>query len=176
MQVSSLLFISGYNTISVDLSILDIFLKKMQMSSSDNSDFSQTIFILKMEQTFYKGVVNFHTFLYKHWNRCNRTESKKESHYTGRIQIDMRTKCPASVANFMTIKVAYTLLTCCEIKTWSKHTVRLHWTLAVLFNFLTQLNCGQLQCIMVVNRQIAVHSECQFTIHISRENKYANYN
>ena len=33
-------------------------------------------------------------------------------------------------------------------------------TLVALSTSITQLNCGQLQCIMVVNRPIAVHSEC----------------
>ena len=94
----------------------------MEMYSSDNSDFSQTIYILKIEQTFYKGVVNFDTFLFKHWNRCNGTESKKENHYTGRIQIDMQTKCPANVANFMTIKVAVHT----SDVLWNKNMIKTH--------------------------------------------------
>ena len=65
---------------------------------------------------------------------------------------------------WISLRLRYTLVTYCDVKTWSKHTVRPHWTLAVLSVSLTQLNCGQLQCHVVVNRPIALHSECQWTI------------
>ena len=43
------------------------------------------------------------------------------------------------------LKLPNTLLTCCDVKSMSKHRVTLHWT---------QLNCGQFQCILLVNRPL----------------------
>ena len=48
-------------------------------------------------------------------------------------------------------RLRYTLVTCCYVKTLLKHRGMPHWTLAVLLASFTQLNCGQLQCIMQVN-------------------------
>ena len=61
------------------------------------------------------------------------------------------------------LRLSYTLLTCCDVKTSLRHTVRPHWTLTVLSTSLTQLNCNQLQCIMVVNKPKAMNFECQWT-------------
>ena len=46
-------------------------------------------------------------------------------------------------------------------------TLRLHVTCCAL----THMNCGQLQCHVVVNKPIAMYSECLWTIYIFRENK-----
>ena len=43
-------------------------------------------------------------------------------------------------------------------KTLSKHRGRLHWPPAALLPSLTQLNCGQLQSIMVVYWSISMYS------------------
>ena len=56
---------------------------------------------------------------------------------------------------FCAIKVA--VHTCCNVKSSSKHRVMLHWALAVLLASLTQLNWGQLQCIVVVIWPLVVH-------------------
>ena len=55
-------------------------------------------------------------------------------------------------------------------KTWSKHRLRLHWTLAVFLASLTQLNFGQLQCVGVVNRPMIVQSGFQWTTEKNRPN------
>ena len=60
------------------------------------------------------------------------------------------------------LRLLHTLLACCDIKSLSKWKVTLHWTLTVLFTSLTQLNCGQFQCINV----------CQWTLeNLGRINK-----
>ena len=70
--------------------------------------------------------------------------------------------CPLFIASSLkfNLRLQYTLLTCCGVKISLQHTVRPQWTLAVLSTSLTQLNCGQLQCHVVVKRPIAMHSEC----------------
>ena len=63
-----------------------------------------------------------------------------------------------NTSHFTFLRLRYTLVTYCDVKTWSKHTVRPHWTLAVLSVSLTQLNSGQLQCHVMVNTPIAMHA------------------
>ena len=47
------------------------------------------------------------------------------------------------------------------------HTSDVLWHKNCIVNPFTQLNCDQLQCILVVNKPIAMHSKCQWTIKFS---------